>query len=528
MVQPSSVDVRLDKFFRLFDNHKYPVIDPAQDQADLTRLVEVDPAEGFVLHPGEFVLGSTLETVSLPDDLAARVEGKSSLGPARPAHPRDRRLRRPGLHRPRHPRAVQRRDPADHALARDEDRPARLLPALLLGREPLRLRSATAPTTRASAARRPAAASRTSTARTSDHAGTAAQHATYVEVRVTGPDAATAARLARLLVEERARRLRAGRCPASRRPTAGEGAVETRRGAPPPRQDHGRGVRGHPRRASAPNTPTTRPRSSPSRSSPSTPVRRLAARVGSRRSGSTVEHRGSAVGSARAAAAPSAPGDAWDVLLAPRAARAPSCAATCPTTRAASSSSSTAAPRRPDAGGVVASAGAADGALRLDDRPAGRRRPRRAAAEEPRARLERHRARTRCSDARWALDRIRARAARPARRRSSATRWAAGSPCTSSSEPDVVGVAALAPWVESDARQPPPRPPVLLMHGTATGSPTRAARDSSRERFADNGSTCATCRSRAAPTRCCAHAALWHDTVADFVTDVLLGPGRTS
>lgn len=80
MVQPSSIDVRLDKFFRLFDNHKYPVIDPAKDQPELTRLVEVDPDDGFVLHPGEFVLGSTLETVSLPDDLAARVEGKSSLG----------------------------------------------------------------------------------------------------------------------------------------------------------------------------------------------------------------------------------------------------------------------------------------------------------------------------------------------------------------------------------------------------------------------------------------------------------------
>lgn len=80
MVQPSSVDVRLDKYFRLFDNHKYPVIDPAQDQPDLTRLVEVDPADGLVLHPGEFVLGSTLEIVTLPDDLAARVEGKSSLG----------------------------------------------------------------------------------------------------------------------------------------------------------------------------------------------------------------------------------------------------------------------------------------------------------------------------------------------------------------------------------------------------------------------------------------------------------------
>lgn len=80
MVQPSSVDVRLDKYFRLFDNHKYPVIDPAADQPDLTRLIDVDPNEGFVLHPGEFVLGSTLETVALPDDLAARVEGKSSLG----------------------------------------------------------------------------------------------------------------------------------------------------------------------------------------------------------------------------------------------------------------------------------------------------------------------------------------------------------------------------------------------------------------------------------------------------------------
>jgi dCTP deaminase len=80
MVQPSSIDVRMDKYFRLFDNHKYRVIDPSTDQPDLTRLVEVDPGEGFVLHPGEFVLGSTLETVTLPDDLAARVEGKSSLG----------------------------------------------------------------------------------------------------------------------------------------------------------------------------------------------------------------------------------------------------------------------------------------------------------------------------------------------------------------------------------------------------------------------------------------------------------------
>ncbi len=80
MIQPSSIDVRLDKFFRVFDNHKYPHIDPAADQSDLTRPVEVDGDQTFVLHPGEFVLGSTYETVTLPDDIAARLEGKSSLG----------------------------------------------------------------------------------------------------------------------------------------------------------------------------------------------------------------------------------------------------------------------------------------------------------------------------------------------------------------------------------------------------------------------------------------------------------------
>jgi dCTP deaminase len=80
MVQPSSVDVRLDRYFRLFDNHKYQHIDPALDQPELTRLVEVESSEAFVLHPGEFVLGATFEMVSLPDDVAARLEGKSSLG----------------------------------------------------------------------------------------------------------------------------------------------------------------------------------------------------------------------------------------------------------------------------------------------------------------------------------------------------------------------------------------------------------------------------------------------------------------
>jgi dCTP deaminase len=80
MVQPSSIDVRLDRFFRVFENHRYPHIDPAEDQADLTREVEPDGEEPFILHPGEFVLGSTYEVVSLPDDVAARLEGKSSLG----------------------------------------------------------------------------------------------------------------------------------------------------------------------------------------------------------------------------------------------------------------------------------------------------------------------------------------------------------------------------------------------------------------------------------------------------------------
>ncbi|WP_062077034.1 dCTP deaminase [Demequina globuliformis] len=80
MIQPSSIDVRLDKFFRVFDNHKYAAIDPAAEQPQLTRLVEVEGDGPFVLHPGEFVLGSTFESVSLPDDIAARLEGKSSLG----------------------------------------------------------------------------------------------------------------------------------------------------------------------------------------------------------------------------------------------------------------------------------------------------------------------------------------------------------------------------------------------------------------------------------------------------------------
>ncbi len=80
MIQPSSIDVRLDRFFRLFDNHKYPFIDPAEDQPELTQLVETEDDQPFILHPGEFALASTFEQVTLPDDVAARLEGKSSLG----------------------------------------------------------------------------------------------------------------------------------------------------------------------------------------------------------------------------------------------------------------------------------------------------------------------------------------------------------------------------------------------------------------------------------------------------------------
>ena len=79
LLQPSSVDVRVDRYFRVFHNARYPFIDVREAQEDLTELVEVD-SEPFILHPGEFVLGSTLERVKLPDDLVARLEGKSSLG----------------------------------------------------------------------------------------------------------------------------------------------------------------------------------------------------------------------------------------------------------------------------------------------------------------------------------------------------------------------------------------------------------------------------------------------------------------
>jgi len=79
-IQPSSVDVRVDDAFRVFANHRHPLIDVRQPMPDLTELVKVGDDEPFILHPGEFVLASTYERLRLGDDLVARVEGKSSLG----------------------------------------------------------------------------------------------------------------------------------------------------------------------------------------------------------------------------------------------------------------------------------------------------------------------------------------------------------------------------------------------------------------------------------------------------------------
>lgn len=80
LVQPASIDVRLASAFCVFDRHRAACIDPSQNQADLTRLVDVPRGEAFVLHPGEFVLAATLERVTLGPALAGRLEGKSSLG----------------------------------------------------------------------------------------------------------------------------------------------------------------------------------------------------------------------------------------------------------------------------------------------------------------------------------------------------------------------------------------------------------------------------------------------------------------
>ena len=80
MVQPASVDLKLGASFRVFHNHRLPAIDLAEPPRNVTEHVQVDDGQSFVIHPGEFVLGNTVERVSMPDDLVARIEGKSSLG----------------------------------------------------------------------------------------------------------------------------------------------------------------------------------------------------------------------------------------------------------------------------------------------------------------------------------------------------------------------------------------------------------------------------------------------------------------
>lgn len=79
-IQPASVDLRLDSVFRVFKTSSRPYVDVARDVDDLTELVEISAEEPFVIHPGSFCLGSTLETVTIPNDIVARVDGKSSLG----------------------------------------------------------------------------------------------------------------------------------------------------------------------------------------------------------------------------------------------------------------------------------------------------------------------------------------------------------------------------------------------------------------------------------------------------------------
>ena len=80
MIQPASIDVRLDRFFRVFNDRQYTYVDPAEDQGEMTEQFSVAQGEPWILHPGEFVLGSTLERVHISSQIAARLEGKSSLG----------------------------------------------------------------------------------------------------------------------------------------------------------------------------------------------------------------------------------------------------------------------------------------------------------------------------------------------------------------------------------------------------------------------------------------------------------------
>ena len=138
MVQPASIDVRLDRFFRLFNNHAYTYVDPAENQGALTEQFDVAPDEPWILHPGEFALGSTGSTSSSTRRWRHAWRAKSSLGRLG-ILTFDGRLHRPRFRGAYHAGAEQRVDASGQALARHEDRADVLLPAQLSGRAPLRL-----------------------------------------------------------------------------------------------------------------------------------------------------------------------------------------------------------------------------------------------------------------------------------------------------------------------------------------------------------------------------------------------------
>jgi dCTP deaminase len=115
---------------RVFANHRYPFIDVRESQPDLTELVKVESDEAFILHPGEFVLGSTYEHVTRPDDLLSRLEGKSSLGRLGLLVHATAGFVNPGVQQRADAEAVERREPADRDLREDSDLPGRLLQAL--------------------------------------------------------------------------------------------------------------------------------------------------------------------------------------------------------------------------------------------------------------------------------------------------------------------------------------------------------------------------------------------------------------
>ena len=137
LIQPASVDVLLSNRFRTFSNSRFAMIKATNPPPDLTTLVVIPQGQDFILHPGEFVLASTIEEITLPNHIAARLEGKSSMGPYRPHDPQHRRLHRPRLDRGHHPGALQCRPHPHCANPTNENRPTFVHPALVAVRTPI-------------------------------------------------------------------------------------------------------------------------------------------------------------------------------------------------------------------------------------------------------------------------------------------------------------------------------------------------------------------------------------------------------